>query len=60
MVTVKTLIKKLEEMPPNLQVGVAVHDDSAHQVSGWVKWVHVDTDDEFRDNPGKKCVVLRC
>lgn len=37
--TVKTLIKKLQKMPPNAQVGFASHDNEEHELQGWAETV---------------------
>lgn len=63
---VKELIKQLENMPQNLEVGVAMHDNREHEVAGWVHHTIIDTDNGFEQNgatgktTGYKCVVLRC
>ena len=63
---VRELIKQLEKMPINLDVGVAMHDNSDHEVAGWVNKVIIDTDNGWdasgktNETPGDKCVVLRC
>jgi len=65
MTTVKELIKELKKMPKNLQVGVAMHDNSEDEVAGWVFSVGEIT--EMHEGyfsgeitKGEKCVVLRC
>ena len=66
MVTVKQLVSELKKMPQNLEVGIALHDNSEHEVAAWVQYAIIDTDNELNDHfgtsvvPGKKCVVLRC
>jgi len=63
---VKELIKRLKKLPQGLDVGVAMHDNSEHEVAGWVCNVKVDTDNGFEptgatgNTPGDKCVILRC
>ena len=37
--TVKTLIKKLQKMPPNAQVGFASHDNEECEIQGWAESV---------------------
>ena len=65
MVTVKQLIKELKTMPPNLQVGVSMHDNSENEVAGWVFSVReiVEERSEYDANEpeeGEHCVVLHC
>lgn len=69
MITVRKLINELKKMPQNLHVGVAMHDNGAHEVAGWVRYPEIDTDNGFESGPygerpseipGKRCVVLRC
>lgn len=64
MVTVRKLISELKQMPQNLEVGVAMSDNSENEVAGWVCSVMETTDDvEERYGEVKKgdrCVVLRC
>jgi len=59
MVTVRKLIYELKKMPQNLEVGVAMHDNSEHEVAGWVFDTIVTTDDFDPENK-VKCVVIRC
>ena len=47
MVTVRKLISELKKMPQNLQVGVAMHDNSEHEVAAWVEYAMEDTDNDF-------------
>lgn len=37
--TVAQLIKQLQKMPKNAQVGVSHGDNSMHEVAGWVEYV---------------------
>ena len=61
MVTVRKLVSELKKMPQHLQVGVAMHDNSEHEVAAWVHYAIEDTDDDYETGEtGKKCVVLRC
>lgn len=61
MVTVRKLISELKKVPQHLQVGVAMHDNSDHEVAGWVISIIEDTDNDMETHEtGKKCVVLRC
>lgn len=61
MVTAKELISKLKKMPQHYQVGVAMHDNSEHEVAVWVGYPIVDTDNDLNTGKtGKKCIVLRC
>ena len=69
---VKQLIKELKKMPQNLEVGVAMHDNSEWEVAGDVTGVmHLIKDeldpifvdryeeDAFEDTPDE-CVVIQC
>lgn len=47
--TVKTLIKKLQKMPPNAQVGFASHDNYAHEIQGWAESVELHRKSELGD-----------
>lgn len=65
MVTVKKLISELKKMPQDLQVGVAMHDNSDNEVAGWVYSVNEIIEDTsellgYENDEGKKCVVLSC
>jgi len=57
MATVKELIRELRKMPNALEVGVAMHDNNAIEIAGWVKEALVVIDTK---NCGTECVVLRC
>ena len=64
MVTVRKLISMLNKMPKNLDVGVAMNDNSENEVAGWVCDV-IKIDEQLDHEPadfehGKRCVVLRC
>lgn len=59
MVTVRKLISELRKMPKNLEVGVAMHDNSEHEVAGWVFSVNETTDDYDPENK-VRCVIIRC
>lgn len=56
---VKKLISELKKMPKNLEVGVAMHDNSEDEVAGWVFSV-ADIEEEFEGEAMGRCVVLRC
>jgi len=62
----KELIKTLKKMPQNLDVGVSMHDNSEHEVAGWVSGVSIDNDNGFDTHgninkiQGKKCIILHC
>lgn len=71
--TVKQLIKQLQKMPHNSQVGVAHHDNYEHEVAGWVNSVclhnklEVDStlivdeyDKEAFDDHPERWVTLHC
>lgn len=65
MFTVRRLISELKKMPGNLNVGVAMHDNSDNEVAGWVFSVVEIIEDKsgyYSDEveEGDKCVVLRC
>ena len=47
-------------MPQDLPVGIAHHDNSDHEVAGWVFSVKEDTDNQYTEITGKKCVILEC
>lgn len=47
--TVKTLIKKLQKMPPNALVGFASNDNSEHEIQGWAGAVHLQSKADFAD-----------
>jgi len=54
---VKKLILLLKKMPQNLEVGVAMNDNSEHDVAGWVCSVIIDTDNGI-DMSGKTLKTL--
>ena len=62
---VSKLISELKKLPKNLDVGVAMHDNTETEVAGWVSEVFEiveggPQDYMHPDDYGKKCVVLRC
>jgi hypothetical protein len=73
--TVGQLIRKLNKLPKNLQVGIAAHDNYPFEIAGWVNMIqdhskeeHAEevaacNDDEARDifkaNPDR-WVTLHC
>ncbi len=61
---VKELIKELKECDQELQVGVAMHDNSIGEVAGWavgaeevIEKVPVTY---YTSRDGDKCVVIHC
>ena len=68
---VKELVKKLKQMPQNLEIGVGEHDNAEYEVSGWPCAVYHIIKDEH--DPGtlkedirmfngmpKEWVVIHC
>jgi len=70
--TVKHLIAVLKKMPQNLQVGIAHHDNSAFEISGWVCYARHEVKADFDSDADRSAdrnviadqpdewVVLRC
>lgn len=61
---VSKLISELKKLPKNLEVGVAMHDNSENEVAGWVVAVIEIVEEGMpgsnEDDYGERCVVLRC
>ncbi len=45
--TVKQLIKKLKQMPQDLEVGYAHHDNSQFEIAGWCESVDHEIKSDF-------------
>ena len=69
---VRTLIKELQALPKNLEVSVAMHDNSEYEIAGDVcnviHFIKSDYDPDnldvysremFEDMPND-CIILRC
>lgn len=62
---VKKLISELRKLSQELEVGVAMHDNSENEVAGWVCSVHEIREDcsEYYSTEvkeGERCVLLSC
>ena len=64
IVKVKKLISELKKMPQNIDVGVAMHDNSENEIAGDVFRVEEIIEDLDHEpagyTKGKKWIVLRC
>ncbi len=58
---VKKLISELKKVPGNLEVGVALHDNSENEIAGWVFGVNVINEIDTPEGTMKQtCVSLCC
>ena len=57
---VKKLIKELKQMPQNLEVGMAMHDNSAGEVADWVHSIVCEQEklNDEEEEYGNEVVIL--